>query len=65
MQLERYGGDYKILPAWWSKSMVIRVAIDTERQAGFLGRASIQFSTGLISLEGGFGSIVATVNVLR
>jgi hypothetical protein len=42
MQLEKYGGDYKILPAWWSKSMVLRVAIDAEGQAGFLGRESIQ-----------------------
>jgi hypothetical protein len=65
MQLERYGGDYKILPAWWSKAMVLRVAIDAERQARISWEGVHPISTRLIPLEGGFGSVVATVNVLR
>jgi hypothetical protein len=65
MQLERYGDDYKIIPAWWSKAMVLRVAIDAERQARNSREGVHPISTRLIPLEGGFGSIVATVNVLR
>ena len=65
MQLERYGGDYKILPAWWSKAMVLWVAIDAERQAEISWEGVHPISTRLIPLEGGFGSVIATVNVLR
>lgn len=65
MQLERYGGDDKIFPAWWSNAMVLRVAIDAEGQARTSWEGVHPISTRLIPLEGGFGSIVATVNVLR
>ena len=65
MQLERYGSDYKILPAWWSKARVLRVAIDAERQAENSWEEVHPISTRLIPLEGGFGSVIATVNVLR
>lgn len=65
MQLEKYGGDYKILPAWWSKAMVLRVAIDARGQEKILWEGVHPISTRLVPLEGGCGSVVATVNVLR
>ena len=65
MQLERYGGGYKILPASWSKAMGLYAAIDAEGQARNSRDGVDPISTRLIPLEGGFGSVIATVNVLR
>ena len=65
MQLERYGGTNKILPAWWSKAMGLRAAIDAKGQARIYWEGVHPVGTRLLPLEGGIGSFSATVNVLR
>jgi hypothetical protein len=65
MHLERYGDTNKILPAWWSRAMGLRAAIDAKGQGRIYWEGVHPVRTKPVPLEGGFGSVIATVNVLR